>query len=72
MDEALALATRLAAAPTVALATMRRNIMTALDGTLDETLRAEAEGQRIAGATQDAREGGLSFLEKRKPVFKGM
>lgn len=71
MDEALALATRLAAAPTVALSTMRRNIMIALDGTLDETFRAEAEGQRIAGASQDAREGGLSFLEKRKPVFKG-
>ena len=72
MDEALALATRLAAGPTVSLATMRRNIMTALDGTFDETLRAEAEGQRIAGGSQDAREGGLSFLEKRKPVFRGM
>ncbi len=71
MDEALALAARLAAGPTVALATMRRNIMTALDGSLDETLRAEAEGQRIAGGTQDAREGGLSFLQKRKPAFKG-
>jgi 2-(1,2-epoxy-1,2-dihydrophenyl)acetyl-CoA isomerase len=71
MDEALALATRLAAGPTVALATMRRNIMTALDGTFDEVLRAEAEGQRIAGGTQDAREGGLSFLQKRKPEFKG-
>jgi 2-(1,2-epoxy-1,2-dihydrophenyl)acetyl-CoA isomerase len=71
MDEALALATRLAGGPTVALATMRRNIMTALDGTLDQVLRAEAEGQRIAGGTADAREGGLSFLEKRKPVFQG-
>ena len=71
MDEALAMATRLAAGPTVALATMRRNIMTALDGTFDEVLRAEAEGQRIAGGSQDAREGGLSFLEKRKPAFKG-
>ena len=71
MDEALALATRLAAAPTVALATMRRTILTALDGSFEQTLRAEAEGQQIAGGTQDAREGGLSFLEKRKPVFKG-
>jgi 2-(1,2-epoxy-1,2-dihydrophenyl)acetyl-CoA isomerase len=72
MDEALALATRLAAGPTVALAAMRRNIMTALDGTFDEVLRAEAEGQRLAGGSQDAREGGLSFLEKRKPAFKGV
>jgi len=70
-DEALALATRLAAGPTVALGAMRRNIMTALDGTFDEVLRAEAEGQRIAGGSADAREGGLSFLQKRKPEFKG-
>lgn len=71
MDEALALATRLAAGPTVALSAMRRNIMTALDGTFDEVLRAEAEGQRLAGGSADAREGGLSFLEKRKPAFTG-
>ena len=71
MDEALVLATRLAAGPTVSLSTMRRNIMIALDGTLDQVLRAEAEGQRIAGGSEDAREGGLSFLEKRKPAFTG-
>jgi 2-(1,2-epoxy-1,2-dihydrophenyl)acetyl-CoA isomerase len=71
MDEALALATRLAAGPTVALGAMRRNILTALDGTFDEVLRAEAEGQRAAGGSKDAREGGLSFLEKRKPAFTG-
>ena len=71
MDEALALATRLAAGPTVALGAMRRNIVTALDGTFDQVLRAEAEGQRTAGGSQDAREGGLSFLEKRKPAFTG-
>ena len=50
---------------------MRRNIMTALDGTFDQVLRAEAEGQRLAGGSEDSREGGMSFLEKRKPVFKG-
>ena len=36
-----------------------------------EVLRAEAEGQRAAGGSKDAREGGLSFLEKRKPAFTG-
>lgn len=71
MDEALALATRLAAGPTVALSAMRRNIMVALDGSFDQVLRAEAEGQRLAGGSEDSREGGLSFLEKRKPAFKG-
>lgn len=71
MDEALGMATRLASGPTVALSTMRKNIQVALDGTFDQVLRAEAEGQRAAGGSSDAREGGMSFLEKRKPVFKG-
>ena len=71
MAEARALATRLANGPTVAYATMRRNILVALENSYCEQLLAEAEGQRIAGSTQDAMEGGLAFLEKRKPNFQG-
>ena len=71
MDEAMALATRLADGPTVSYRTMKANIATALDGTLPQVLLAEAEGQRIAGASADAMEGGMAFLQKRKPAFKG-
>ena len=71
MDEAMAVANRLAAGPTLALGSMRKTIRLALDGTLEQTLAAEAAGQRLAGGSQDAREGGKSFLEKRKPVFTG-
>jgi 2-(1,2-epoxy-1,2-dihydrophenyl)acetyl-CoA isomerase len=71
LGEAQALAERLAAGPTISYATMKRTIATALDGTLPEVLVAEAEGQRIAGGSDDAREGGMAFLEKRKPAFKG-
>jgi 2-(1,2-epoxy-1,2-dihydrophenyl)acetyl-CoA isomerase len=71
MGEAMELATRLAAGPTVSYATMKRTIATALDGSLAEVLVAEAEGQRIAGGSADAAEGGMAFLEKRKPAFKG-
>ena len=71
MDEALALATRLSEGPTVSYSTMKSNIQTALDGTLPQVLLAEAEGQRVAGASADAMEGGLSFMQKRKPVFQG-
>ena len=71
MDEANTLAARLANGPTVALGVMRRNIATALESDYAQALMAEAEGQRIAGDSKDAREGALSFLQKRKAEFKG-
>ena len=71
MAEARVLATRLANGPTVAYAVMRKNILTALENSYAEALLAEAEGQRIAGGTADAREGGMAFMQKRKPEFKG-
>lgn len=71
MDEAMALATRLAAGPTVALGIMRRNLAAALDSTYAEAMAREATGQMIAGDSADALEGGIAFLEKRKPSFKG-
>ena len=71
MDEARALAEKLANGPTVAIKTMKRNINIALDGNVTEVMLAEAEGQRIAGATADAMEGGMAFLQKRKAEFKG-
>ncbi|MEE1878215.1 enoyl-CoA hydratase-related protein [Altererythrobacter litoralis] len=71
LSEARALAEKLANGPTLAYATMKRNIATALDGTLPEVFLAEAEGQRIAGASADAMEGGMAFLQKRKAEFKG-
>jgi 2-(1,2-epoxy-1,2-dihydrophenyl)acetyl-CoA isomerase len=71
MAHALALAERLARGPTVALGVMRRNIALALDGTYAEALQREAAGQRLAAGSEDAMEGALSFLQKRKPEFKG-
>ena len=71
MAEATALAERLAAGPTVALGVMRRNIAAAMDGTYADALGREAAGQRIAGGTGDAMEGGLAFLQKRKAAFRG-
>ncbi len=71
MDEARALAQKLANGPTLALATMKANINLSMDGSLQQVLVAEAEGQRLAGASDDAKEGGMAFLEKRKAEFKG-
>jgi len=71
MAEANALAKRLAAGPTVALGVMRQNLAKALDSDYAAALLTEAEGQRIAGNSKDAREGAMSFLQKRKAEFKG-
>lgn len=71
LAEANALARRLATGPTVAYATMRKNILTAMENSFAEALLAEAEGQRIAGSSADAAEGGAAFMEKRKANFQG-
>ena len=71
ITEARALATKLANGPSLAIGIMRQNIATALEMDYASALLREAEGQRIAGASADAMEGGLSFLQKRKPVFTG-
>lgn len=69
--EALALATRLAAGPTVALGLMRRAIGRALESDYATALHTEAEAQRNARGSADSMEGGLAFLQKRKPQFTG-
>ena len=71
INEANALAARLAAAPTVALGIMRKTLAEALECDFATALAREAEGQRIAGDTKDAREGAMAFLQKRKPAFTG-
>jgi 2-(1,2-epoxy-1,2-dihydrophenyl)acetyl-CoA isomerase len=71
LTEARALAVRLANGPTVALGIMRQNLAAALDTDFATALLREAEGQRIAGDSNDAREGGIAFLQKRKAEFTG-
>ena len=71
MDEARALAEKLANGPTQAIKIMKSNLALALDGTVQQVFVTEAEGQRLAGASDDAKEGGMAFLQKRKAEFKG-
>ncbi len=69
--EALALATRLAAGPTMALGLMRRALGRALETDYADALAAEADAQRTARGSADSMEGGMAFLQKRKPAFTG-
>lgn len=71
MTEARSLAARLAKGPTVALGRMKHNIRAGLDSDFSTTLHIEAEGQKIAGDSDDAHEGMTAFLEKRETQFKG-
>ncbi len=69
--EALALAGRLAAGPTVAFGLARRQLHAAYEGDYAAAMDREAENQRSARGTADSNEGGMAFLQKRKPAFKG-
>lgn len=71
MDEARALAERLANGPTRALGEMKRTIRRGLQSDFASTLQMEANGQRIAADSADAHEGIAAFLQKRKAEFRG-
>src|SRR6266571_8996790 len=70
-EETLALATRLARGPRIALRYMKRNLNAAETGTLKELLDLEAWHHSRCGMTEDHREAAKAFVEKREPVFKG-
>lgn len=70
-DDAMALATQLAAMPTRGLGLTKRALNASLTNDLDAQLELEADLQTEAGRTHDFAEGVRAFLEKRKPNFTG-
>ena len=70
-NEVNTLAKQLAEGPTVALGIAKKIINKGLSMDLSSVLECEAFGQTIAGTTEDAQEGIMAFLEKRKAQFKG-
>ena len=70
-DEALALARKLAAGPTLAYGEIKRLFMRAGAAQLEAQLEDEALTLARISATDDAQEGIAAQVERRKPAFKG-
>ena len=71
MDEAGALARRLAAGPTLSYAAIKRAMNEAATNTLEQQLAHEARAQTALGASADFKEGVAAFLAKRPANFQG-
>lgn len=68
-EEAMAVATRLAASATQALGRSRRLLLQSFDTGLEAHLQTEAREIAAAAGTPDGREGVHAFAEKRVPHF---
>ena len=69
--EVAALATRLAAGPTVALGAMRQSVAYASGHSFEEAVAFESAMMTKTGATADHAAAVAAFVAKEKPVFEG-
>jgi hypothetical protein len=70
-DEALTLARQLATQPTYGLALIKRALNQSYDNRFDQQLELERDLQRLAGRSEDYREGVSAFMNKRTPRSRG-
>jgi enoyl-CoA hydratase len=71
LDEAMALAARIASRGPIAVRYAKEAVRRGLDLPLDQALRYETDLTVILQTTADRTEGVRAFLEKREPEFKG-
>ena len=70
-DTSLQLARHLAAQPTFGLGLIKKALLASETNSLDAQLDLERDYQRLAGRSDDYREGVSAFLAKRPPQFSG-
>ena len=71
MEEAMAVAKRLAEKPKVAVSLIKTSINNGVDMALPAAISFENECFIVSYASDDGREGMAAFAEKRKPNYKG-
>lgn len=71
LPAAKTLALELANGPTKTLGMIRRLAWSSLDNSWEDQVQAERDAQKIAGRTEDFREGVQAFFQKRPANFKG-
>jgi enoyl-CoA hydratase len=71
LDKAIQLANVYKERPPIVLKLVKTAIDSGMQMSLLQALDYEAKCATIVGFTEDAKEGGKAFMEKRKPVFKG-
>lgn len=72
LAEAMKIARELAAGPTKALGLIRGLYWDSMENTFEDQIDLEFRTQRVAGASEDFREGVTAFLEKRPAKFRGL
>jgi enoyl-CoA hydratase/carnithine racemase len=71
LEEAIALARRIAAQPPIAARLAKQAVLAAEETGLSAGLESERRHYELAMATEDRVEGMRAFLEKREPEFEG-
>lgn len=71
LPAAMAMAEHLATQPTRGLALIKQALHASTTQSFDAQLDLERDLQRLAGRTEDYREGVSAFMDKRTPQFKG-
>lgn len=71
LDEALAIAKRIAGFPPIGAEMIKESIQAAAEQGMENTLALERKSFALLFSTEDQKEGAKAFLEKRKPKFQG-